>query len=172
MRVQILLADKGTRNPGQGTLNLLNVGWSQTPLRPAPPMVPGGLITGPHAVAIFFEIEHQYCNHPIELVLSLLTEDGPTVQLPGPAGPQEMRIRQMVTVMSPGGVPIGTPGNGNAIVEIFPGLPLRPGGYRWNVTLAGKEGEDWFAPFRVVPPPQGFPPVLEVPPSPAPTEES
>ena len=154
MKVLVVLADKGTINPQQGTLNLLNAGWTQTHLRPAPQMMPGAFITAPHAVAAFFEVEYAHCNHPIELVLALLTEDGRPVQLPAPAGPQEIVFRQMLTIQTPGGAPYGTPGVGNALVEIAPGLPLPAGGYRWNVTLDNEHHEDWYAAFRVVQPPQ------------------
>lgn len=161
MRVQVLLADKGTTNPQAGTLNLLNVGWTQTLLRPAPMgIAPGLLMTAPHAVAIFFEIEPKHCNRSIELIVSLLDEDGHVVDMPGPAGPQEMRLRQQMTVPTPGGVPMGTPGTGNALIEIFPGLIVSPGGYRWSVELDGLTGDDWFAPFRVVAQPQPFGPMF------------
>jgi hypothetical protein len=171
MKVEVLLADKGTLNQPQGTLNLLNVGWKQTVLQPSP-LGPGMFMTAPHAVAVFFEVEPRHCNHPIELVLSLLTEDGNPVQLPGPAGPQELRISQRPTIPSPGGMPTGSPGSGNALVEIFPGLPLAPGGYRWQVMLDGEHDENWFASFRVNPPP--LPPTVVFgtpPPSSAPPED-
>jgi hypothetical protein len=162
MKLSVLLADKGTQNPQAGTLNLLNAGWVQTQLRPAPPMMPGlpgGLITPPHAIAVFFEVEYNQCNRPIELVLELLNEDGRPVEIPGPAGPQQLRITQQVTIPSPGGVSLATPGNGNAMVEIFPGLPLAPGTYRWQATLDGESpDESSLAAFRVVPPAQ--PPVV------------
>lgn len=156
MRVSVLLADKGTINPHAGTLNLLNVGWSQAPLRPAPAplQVPGGFLTLPTAIAVFFEVEYQHCNHPIALVLTLLNEDGRPVELPGPQGPQQVQLTQMVTVVSPAGAPYGTPGSGNALVDISPGLPLAVGGYRWNVTLDGEHEDPWFAAFRVMAAPQ------------------
>ena len=157
MRVSVVLDDKGTNNPQAGTLNLLNVGWVQTQLH-AMPTVPGGLTTPNHAVAIFFEVDHADCNHPIELVLELLTEDGHAVQIPSPAGPQQVRVSNFVTVASPAMAPLGAPGTGNALVEIVPGLPLQPGSYRWNVTLNGNHQEDWFAAFRVLPAAQ--PPVV------------
>jgi hypothetical protein len=153
MRVSILLADKGTNNPQAGTLNLLNVGWKATRLNPAP-MVPGGFITAAHAIAIFFEVEHQRCNHPIALVLRLVTEDGESVQMPGPNGPQDLVITQTITVVSPPGVPMGTLAPGNALVEILPGLPIPAGGYRWEATLDGQEDEDWIYSFRVAEAPQ------------------
>ena len=153
MRLSVLLADKGTNNPQAGTLNLLNVGWKQTRLNPAP-MVPGGFITPPHAVAVFFEVEHHRCNHAISLEIRLATEDGQTVQVPGPSGTQDLVITQNITVVSPPGVPMGTLAPGNALVEIHPGLPITAGGYRWEVKLDGEEHDDWIATFRVVEPPQ------------------
>jgi hypothetical protein len=151
MKVSVVLADKGT-NTQQGTLNLLNVGWVQTQLGPSP-LVPGQLLTPPHAVVVFFEVEHAYCNHPIELVIALLTQDGQTVEMPSPAGPQVVRMVTPVTVASPAMAPLGAPGTGNAMIEIFPGLLVPPGEYRWDVTLAGEHHEEWFAAFRVLPPP-------------------
>ena len=153
MDVSVLLADKGTANLQQGTLNLLNVGWTQTSLRVAGPMIPGGYLTQAQAIAIFFEVEHQHCNHQIELVLELVNEDGQPVELPGPVGPQAMRISQQIVVQSPAGMPIGSPGVGNALIEIIPGLAVPPGGYEWRVTLAGQHEASWSARFRVLPPP-------------------
>jgi hypothetical protein len=126
-------------------------------------MVPAGageapqlrLLTQPFAVAVFFEVEHPRCNHPIELVLTLETEDGHTVRLPGPGGgEQPVQIRQNVTVPSPAQAPIGSPGTGNALLEFFPGLPLGAGTYIWRVELDGENGADWHARFHVVAPPQ------------------
>ena len=153
MKASVLLADKGTINPQQGTLNLLNAGWVQTQLIQNP-MAPGGLLTPPHAVAVFFEVEHALCNRPIELVLALLTEDGQPVQMPTPTGAQELRISTFVTVPSPAMASIGTPGTGNSLIEIMPGLLVSPGAYRWHASLGGEHHEEWFAAFRVLPPPQ------------------
>ena len=150
MKVTVLLADKGTANPLQGTLNLLNAGWGQTTLTP---VAPGVLMTGPQAVAVFFEVEPRHCNHPIDLLMELWTQDGEVVSVPGPAGPQPMRIQHSLVVPTPGGVPAGTPGTGNTMLELA-GLPLTPGGYEWRVSLAGQHQTDWGARFFVVAPPQ------------------
>jgi len=178
MKLSILLADKGTANPQQGTLNLLNVGWVQTQLVPSPvplPGVQGGLITPPHAVVVFFEVEPAFCNRPIELVLSLLTDDGQPVEMPGPMGEQPVRVSSVVTVPSPAMAPIGSPGTGNALIEIFPGLLVPPGAYRWDATLAGEHHDEWFVSFRVLPPPQmptfTFGAAAATPPPPPPPEE-
>ena len=154
MKVSVVLADRGTNNVPQGTVNLLNVGWVQTQLQ-LNPAVPGGLVTPPHTVAIFYEVEHPYCNRPIELVVRLLTEDGHVVQMPGPTGAQQdLRVATVVTVPSPAMAPIGAPGTGTAMIEIFPGLMVAAGSYRWDVSLAGEHHEEWFAAFRVLPPAQ------------------
>ena len=151
MKVSVLLADKGTANPHAGTLNLLNVGWSQTQLQVPQVMGPGMVaqITPPHAVVVFFEVEPHRCNHPIELIVRLLNEDGSEVTVPGPTGPQPLRLVQPITVPTPGGMPSGSPGTGNTMIEIHPGLPLAAGGYVWKVTLDGEDHEDWSARFRV-----------------------
>ena len=153
MKISVLLADRGTPNPAVGTLNLLNVGWSITGLMPAPSagqFPPAGLfITPPHVVAVFYELEQAYLNRQIDLVIELLTEDGQAVQLPGPAGLQPMRMRTMITVASPGGLPIGTPGTGNTMLDVFPGLPLAEGAYVWRATIANQREQAGEARFNV-----------------------
>jgi hypothetical protein len=150
VKVSVLLAHRGTANPQAGTLNLLGAGWHTIQLV----TTQAGILTPPHVVVVFFEVDYADCNHVIPLELALLTEDAQPVQIQGVPGNGELRITHHVTVPSPGGAPLATPGNGNAMIEIFPGLPLTPGGYRWNVTLAGKHEDDWFASFRVNPMPQ------------------
>lgn len=161
MKVSVLLADKGTANLQARTLNLLNIGWSHTVLRPllVPPMAPGQapqmqLMTPPHAVAVFYEVEHMHCNHPIALVFSLESEDGQPVSVAGPVGRQPMVITQNITVPSPPQAPIGSPGVGNTLLEVFPGLAIEPGTYSWRVELDGEANEDWRARFYVLAPPQ------------------
>ncbi len=179
MRVTILLADKGVVNTAESTVSLLNAGWARTMLRPAPipQMVPGGMMTIPHTVVVLFEVDFDRCNRPIELVLELVNEDGQPVLVPGPipTEAQPMRFTQQVVIQSPGGAPIGTPGQGNALIEIFPGLPLPPGGYRWQARLDGEDGGgNWYAGFRVELPPQ-MPAVTfgaqPIPPSSPPSDE-
>jgi hypothetical protein len=157
VKVSVLLADKGSVNVQQGTLNLLNVGWTQTPLRPAGAMIPGGYMTPAQAVAIFFEVDHKRCNREISLVLELINDDGRPVEVDGPAGPQKIQIAQSIVVQSPAGMPIGSPGTGNALIEIIPGLALPPGGYEWKVILDGQRDEDWSAHFVVLPVPPSPP---------------
>ena len=161
MNVSILLADRGTPNPQARTLNLLNVGWTHTFLRPAP--VPSKeaeagsavqLITAPFVVAVFYEVEPKHCNHSLELKLSLLTEDGKPVELPSPSGVQPMVLVQRILVPSLPLVPIGSPGVANTMIEIVPGLPLSPGTYSWVVELAGEQNPNWHARFYVLPPQQ------------------
>ena len=168
VKVSVILADRGTSNPQSGTLNLLGAGWRATQLVSSQQ----GILTPPHVVVVFFEVDYSDCNHVIPLELALLTEDGQPVNIPGVPGNGELRMTHYVTVPSPGGAPLGTPGNGNAMIEIFPGLPLAPGGYRWNVSLAGRHEDEWYAAFRVNPMQQAPAMVFGAPPaSPPPPPE-
>lgn len=146
MRVHVLLADKGTNNPAAGTLNLLNLGWGATQT--------DGQLTPPHAVAVFMEAELSECNRPLVVQLELVDEDGRVVDLPGPAGPQPMRMAQNVTIAAPPGQPTGTPGKANLLLEIQPGLPLGQGTYKWRVKVGGKDDDDWSVTFFVAAPQQ------------------
>lgn len=166
MKVSVLLAERGTANPHSGTLNLLGVGWHNTQLVTSP----AGILTPPHVVVVFFEVDISDCNHVIPLELVLLTEDGQPVSVQGMPGNGELRMTHYVTVPSPGGAPMGTPGTANAMIEIFPGLPLTPGGYRWNVSLAAKHEDGWFAAFRVNPTQQAPAIVFGAPPLPMPPD--
>jgi hypothetical protein len=145
VKAAVLLADKGTQAQDKGTLNLLNVGWATT-MRIGP-------LTPPHAVAIFFEAELAECNRSIPIELELQDAEAHVVELPGPAGPQLMRVSQSLTIVPPLGAPTGTPGRANLLMEIAPGLPLEPGNYRWLLRIDGDERDDWSAGFYVAAPP-------------------
>jgi hypothetical protein len=149
VKVQVLLADKGTANPPQATLNLLNAGWLTTQLVPTPQ----GLAAPAMAVAVFFEVDVLRCGQPVPMVIELVDDDGMAVPMATPDGTRPVRIEQTITVAAPPSAPHGTPGRGNTLVEIVPGLVLRPGGYRWRVQLDGREEEDWSAYFVVIGPP-------------------
>ncbi len=155
MKVAVLLADKGTVNPQVGTLNLLNVGWQVTHVNP---QLGIGAPLPPQAVAIFYEVDFDKCNRDIELKVELVNQDGNVIDLMGPAGPQPMILRQQIRVSSVAGMPNGSPGSGNLLLEFVPGPVLEPGGYEWRVTLAGVHNDDWSAKFHVMAPPQA--PVL------------
>jgi hypothetical protein len=150
LKVNVLLADKGKTNPQAGTLDLLNAGWSQTSPTPSPM----GQVVPPQVVAIFFEVDRHLCNRDITLLVELVDEDGGAVALPGPAGPQPMRIEQHIRVPIPPLLPGGAPGSGNLLLELMPGPPLAPGVYTWRVTLNGEHRDDWTATFYVLPPPE------------------
>ena len=161
MKVLLLLADKGTANPNAGTLNILNVGWGVTHLLPTGQ-------TAPSALAVFFEAELAECNRQHTVVIELLDEDGHSVSLPGPAGPQPMRIQNTLVVVPPPGAPTGTVGRANIYIEFSTGLPIPPGTYRWKLTVDGQEDDNWVTSFWVAPPPTmphfGYPPRVGGPP--------
>jgi len=157
VNVHVLLADKATQNVHGGTLNLLNAGWTVTQLRrlaSPPPPAPTPLVTGPQVVVVFLEAELAMCNRPLTLEIELLSEDGDTVYVPGPAGVQPVRLEQRIIVPSPPGVPTGFPGRATAMMELPTGLPLSPGIYRWLARVNGKEEDGWSAGFYVAAPPE------------------
>ena len=166
MKIYVLLAEKGAQNPHNGTLSLLNVCWAGTQLRRpmGPPVGEGAqpLLSGPQVVVVLIEAELAMCNRSLTLEIELLTEDGDVVEIPGPTGPQAVRLEQTLMVPSPSGVPTGFPGRASSMMELPTGLPLSPGIYRWQVRVNGKEEDDWSAHFYVASPPQaptfGFPP--------------
>ena len=140
-----------------GGVNLLNVGWSGAPLRPqmaAPGSVAPPMVTAPQAVVVFMEGELADCNKQLTLEVTLYSQDGPIVQLPGPAGPQSMTVQMPVMIPMTPGAPTGFPGRGTALLDLAQGLPLTPGVYRWQVAINGKTEEDWSVRFFVPVPPQ------------------
>lgn len=165
MKVYVLLADRGTQNPQNGTLNLLNVGWAVTQLRrsmgPGPLTDVPFLVTAPQVVVVFIEAEFGMCNKALVLEIELRTQDGDIVEIQGPSGAQAVRLEQHIMVPSPPGVPTGFPGHATAMMDLPTGLPLAPGIYRWQARVNGKEEDDWSARFYVAAPPQpptfGFP---------------
>jgi len=158
MKVYVLLADRGVQNPHNGTLSLLNVGWSITQLRrvvaPSAQQDAPPLVTAPQVVVVFMEAELAMCNRALTLQIELMTEDGEVVSIPGPLGPQPVRLEQQIMVPSPAGAPTGFPGRASAMMELPTGLPLGPGSYRWQARVNGKEEEEWSAQFYVAAPPQ------------------
>ena len=136
MKLNVLLADRGAQNPHNGTLSLLNVGWSVTQLRrvmgPGMPPDAPPLVTGPQVVVVFIEAELAMCNRALTLQIELRTEDGDVVDIAGPSGHQPVRLEQTIMVPSPAGVPTGFPGRATAMMELPTGLPLAPGIYRWQ----------------------------------------
>jgi hypothetical protein len=170
VKIYVLLADRGTHNTQTGTLNLLNVGWAITHLRPPPgqagPETASALTTGPSVVVVFIEAELAMCNKTLSLEIELLTEDGQVVAIPGPAGPQAVRLEQPIIVPSPPGVPTGFPGHATAMMELPTGIPLAAGIYRWQARVNARVEDEWSAQFYVAAPPQ--PPTFGYPPPPVP----
>jgi hypothetical protein len=119
------------------------------------------MVTSPHVVVVFIEAELGMCNKNLTLEVELLTEDGEVVEIPGPNGPQAVRLEQQIMVPSPAGLPTGFPGHATSMMELPTGLPLPPGIYRWQARVNSKLEDDWSARFYVAaqppPPTFGFP---------------
>ncbi len=88
-----------------------------------------------------------FCPVEIPCDIVLRNSDGSIVELPDPAGPQKMRIGQVITIEPPvvrGHVPKherdALEGRATYVLDFSTGLPLEPGhSYRWEVQLGGTE---------------------------------
>ena len=132
VKIYVLLADRGTQNPHNGTLSLLNVGWAVTQLRR-----PMGAPAGRWGSALAHRppgrggVDRGRAGH-------VQPEPDPGDRTadrgwgrgrnPEPRGPGAVRLELMVP--SPSGVPTGFPGRATAMMELPTGLPLSPGIYR------------------------------------------
>ena len=117
-----------------GKLFILGGGWS----------VSRG--PGPYSMALAVKIEVPWseANQPHTVVAELLTEDGRPVVVDGNA----IRIDGRVEVGRPPGLPAGTALDAPMALNIN-GLPLQPGGYRWQFAIDGEVRAE--ASFRVMP---------------------
>lgn len=79
--------------------------------------------------------------------LTLRTRSGEVVEIPGPAGPQKMRIANVARIERPRlpGVPEdAVPPVVRGVVYFANGLPLPPGEpYYWEVGIDGESKDDW-----------------------------
>lgn len=150
--VHVLLCDKATNDPSRGTLNLLNAGFTISPLM----LTPAGPAIPPHTVTAFIRAPLALCNKDLPARIELRDEDGNPVIVPGPGGPQPLSITHVVRIPPVPDAPTGFPGMGTLMVELNFPIPLAPGRwYSWQVTIAEVRGD---AGFWVPKPP--MPPVV------------
>lgn len=104
----------------------------------------------------------QACPADLSVEIALLDAAGDIAELPGPAGPQKMRIGHVATIEKP----VPPPGTGvsretlrgraNVLMDFPGGLPLTAGAsYRWRLQIDADESAQFFAPFAVAGPPTG-----------------
>jgi hypothetical protein len=129
VRVTLFLADAAQPEQASNKVHALGVGWSVTG-SPTPPM----------AVVALVKVPWDQSNIRHTAVLALVDADGQPVTVPGPAGPQALRIEQEFEVGRPVGIPRGMEIDHSLCVNLGPGLPLLPGSaYEWRLTLDGDE---------------------------------
>jgi len=96
------------------------------------------------ALAIKLGVPWAQTNRPLALRAALVDEDGQPVRQPDGAA---IEFNASVEVGRPAGLPPGTVLDAPLAVR-FAGLALAPGGYRWDVTVAGDVVAT--VPFRVL----------------------
>jgi hypothetical protein len=94
------------------------------------------------------------CNKILKLKFWLVDQDDQQVYFwdQNPNNKKPISIEQDIVIGVPvmPGLPYGTPGNGFHLFEVFPGLILEPGQYKWKVSIDGKESENWNASFTAL----------------------
>lgn len=147
----LILADYANLDAG-GKLNIIGGGVAMVGFEPSQGVstritlvatidVPGDLLPAEFSVEV------------------MLMRDGALVNLPGPAGPQPLRIGEVQTLerpQLPGPVALRDHVGARRIIllDFSNGLPLAPGGaYEWVVQVDGDEDNRVSYPFVVAPPP-------------------
>lgn len=136
MRLDIILADAA--ESADGKAYILGAGWS-TQTGPAP-----------MAVVIFTEVPWDRTNQRMRILLELLDGDGQPVSLPGPSGPQPLRVEGEMEAGRPPGLARGTPVTLVPLTMTFGPLPLDPGRYVWRVSVDEHTEETWQRSFTRV----------------------
>ena len=137
MRVTLLICDAAQEMGGK--LYILGGGWSQ--IRKGGPKSPVNM-----ALAIVVSVPWDLANKNLKIDTKLMDEDGNPVSTPdgraiGASGGLE--------VGRPTGIKPGTDLDA-PLALTFNGMPLPPGGYRWEIDIDGEQQA--IAPFRVLAP--------------------
>ncbi len=137
MKAKILLADHAKVSDGK--VDALGMGWTVTS-SPTPPA----------AVVVFLEVGWDETERSHQVLLELLDADGRPVEVPGPAGPEPVRVEGEFQAARPAGTPPGTPVDLQLAITVGPGLELVPGQrYEWRLSVDGAGHEDWTARFLI-----------------------
>ncbi len=122
LKAQLILCDAAQADPATGKVHMLGAGWS---------VMTGH---GTHAVAVLIKVPWDRTNQPIDLVLSLRTQDGQAVTVETGDGPREIENRGVIEVGRPAGIAAGSVLNASFALNLPP-LPLPPGRYEWRLEL-------------------------------------
>lgn len=167
-RATVLVSDFAQAD-ASGKLNMLGAGFALAGINP------DGGMSAAQCLVVLLELPPRHYNEEFPIGVELRDSDtGSPVMVPSPAGPQTMRLQQLVRAEPVHLLGVYVPPSLWARVQVvvaFPmGLPgLRAGGnYEWKLEVEGQTRPTWVAPFHVLgPPPQ---PVLGGPTMPGPTD--
>lgn len=129
IRAALVLADFAETDTSSGKVAMIGAGWSLT--GPAP---------GPHAVVGFIQVPADRAQEgPILFTIRLVDKAGHLVEVPGPAGMQQLEISGQVEMRIPADWDHSTELQATFAANLL-GLPLPPGqSYTWLVEVDGKE---------------------------------
>lgn len=170
-RVLVMIADYAGVD-GSGKLNAIGAGFNLTQIDPQTGMSPPQFLV----VVVDVPVRHVGSEYPV--VVELRRDDtNEVVSVPGPTGPQALRIQQMARVDHPPlpqGVqrPPALSSRHQMVMSFATGIPLQAGAsYRWRVEIEGQSRPQWNAVFHVLAPVPGplfggpsAPPDPEMPP--------
>lgn len=124
VEVTMVLCTAALSDSTTGTLSMLGAGWSIT-----------GSPTGQQAIALIIKVPWDRANVKLDVTIKLLSADGQSVSLPGPAGAQRVEAIAELEVGRPPGIAHGSYLDASLAVN-FPPLPLPPGRYQWRSEVA------------------------------------
>ena len=154
--VRLLVADYASTD-SEGKLNVIGGGIAVLGAHQAAGQQLG--LTAPFTLVVLVAVEPRLYGEECALELILENSAGDPVELPGPAGPQLMRIAQNMTfeekVMTHRGVRRGVIRSRSVVTLGFQqGLPLTSGErYLWRVKIDGNTRDDWTEEIYVGSPP-------------------
>jgi len=136
VRVTLLICDAAQEAGGK--LYILGGGWSHVKL--GAPDNPVAM-----ALAIIVSVPWDLANKKMQFAAKLMDQDGSEVTLPDG---NAVGVMGELEVGRPPGLKAGTDLE-TPVALTFGGLPLPPGGYRWEIEIDGTQQA--IAPFRVLP---------------------
>ncbi|WP_250284220.1 MULTISPECIES: DUF6941 family protein [unclassified Frankia] len=138
MKVTMILCDAA--QVSEGKLYILGGGWNVAGPGPFPA-----------AIGMLIEVPWDHGNRPLTLHLELHEEDGSPVVLPGPVGPQPIKVEARVEVGRTAGAAKGSPLTAPLAINMTP-FPLTPGRrYTWKARIEEEPEDAWEVGFQVRP---------------------
>ncbi len=155
--IKILMSDYAA-NDSMGKMNVIGEGINILQY------TPGTTVTNRFSVITIIEVPGEYCPDEITVESSLRDKANKIIEVPGPAGPQPLRVANIVTLDNSSPVALTSQDKKfltakyRGIMDFSDGLPLAPGEYKWLVTIDNDENST--AEYRFCIPDLPTPPVL------------